>query len=92
MAVGCDCARRFIPAICFPIFDGLPNFLVMRDPLEVGSFSRRANIEPVSVPLQHGFRFLQHPLPAAPSVGLATALPVRENIGLTTFRMSTSVG
>lgn len=43
----------------------------------------------VSAPLQRGFRFLRHPLPAAPSVGLATALPVWENIGLTTFRMST---
>lgn len=64
----------------------------MRDLLEVGSLSRRANLEPLSTPLQPGFRFLQHPLPAVPSVGLATALPVRENIGLTTFRMSTSVG
>jgi hypothetical protein len=64
----------------------------MRDLLEVCLLSREANLEPLSAPLQRGFRFLQHPLPAAPSVGLTTALPVRENIGFTTFRMSTRVG
>jgi hypothetical protein len=64
----------------------------MRDLLEVCPLSRGANLEPLSAPLQRGIRFLQHPLPAIPSVGLATALPVRENIGFITFRMSTSVG
>jgi hypothetical protein len=73
-----------LPSSAFPYRSCLSGFLVTRHLLEVCSFSRRANLEPVSMSLQLGLRFLQPPLPAVPSVGLATALPVRENIGLTT--------
>jgi hypothetical protein len=78
-------------AICFPASNDFSNALVMKDLPEVCSLSRRANLEPVSPPLQRGLRFLQHPLPAAPSVGLATALPRGERIGLTLFRLFTRV-
>ena len=50
--------------------------------LSVCPLSRGAKIEPLSNPLQIGLRFLQHPLPAALSVGLAahflTGLSMRE--------------
>jgi hypothetical protein len=55
---------------------------VTRHLLEVCSFSRRANVEPVSTLLQRRLRFLQHPVPAAPSIGLATALPRGKATGL----------
>jgi hypothetical protein len=81
-----------LPSSAFPYRSCLSGFLVTRHLLEVCSFSRRANFEPVSTPLQCGLRFLQHPLPAAPLVGLATVLPIRERIGLTLFRLFTRVG
>ena len=71
-----------LPSFAFPYKSCFSGFLVTRHLLEVGSFSRRANSEPVSTPLQHCLRFLQHPLPAAPSVGLATALPRGSATGL----------
>jgi len=50
--------------------------------------------QPLSRPLQPGFRFLRHPLPADPSARLTACFPERMNIrretyGLTTFRDST---
>jgi len=60
---------------------------VIKDPPEVGSLSRRVMLQPISVSLQNGIRFLWHPLPAPPSVGLTTFLPLRERFGLTLFRL-----
>jgi hypothetical protein len=48
--------------------------------------------QPLSSPLQAGFRFLPDPLPAAPSARLAASLPHREGYGLTTFRRRNRVG
>ena len=45
--------------------------------------------QPLSTPLQSGIRFLQHPLPAAPTACLAaTPAPKRQNSGLTLFRLN----
>src|SRR5262249_1723787 len=41
--------------------------------------------QPLSGPLQPGFRFLPRPLPAAPSARLTAGLPSREDDGLTTL-------
>ena len=75
-------SRLYLPSFAFPYKSCFSGFLVTRHLLEVCSFSRRANSEPVSTPLQHCLRFLQHPLPAAPSVGLATVLPKGSAMGL----------
>lgn len=71
-----------LPSSAFPYEGCLSGFLVTRHLLEVCSFSRRANSEPVSTPLQRRLRFLQHPLPAARSVGLATVPPKGSATGL----------
>jgi len=39
----------------------------MKDQLDVGSLSCRVMFQPVSLPLQLGFRFFQPPTPAQPS-------------------------
>ena len=71
------------PAIlCFPRSSCFIDLLVTRHQLEVSSFSRRVLPQPVSIPLQHRLRFLQPPVPAASSVGLATTLPRGKTTGL----------
>jgi hypothetical protein len=50
-------------------------FLVIQHLSEVCSLSCRANIEPVSEPLQIGFRFFRPPLPTHPSAFLADRFP-----------------
>jgi hypothetical protein len=71
-----------VAAICFPTLNGLPYFLVMRHPMEVCSLSRGAKFKPLSDPLQAGFRFLHHPLPAAPSAYLTAGFPIGRASGL----------
>ena len=71
-----------LPSSAFPYEGCLSDLLVTRHLLEVCSFSRWANSEPISTPLQPRLRFLQHPLPAAPSAGLATVLPKGSAMGL----------
>src|SRR5512140_869268 len=71
-----------LPTSAFPYKSCFSGFLMTRHLLEVGSFSRRANPEPVSTPLQSRLCFLQHPVPAAPSAGLATVLPRGSASGL----------
>ena len=63
-------------SFAIPPFDSFAKFLVIDDPLEVGPLSRRGS--PLSAQLPGGIRFLQHPLPAAPSVHLAVGLASRE--------------
>ena len=48
----------------------------MNDHTEVCSLSRQAMFQPVSSPLQKGFRFFRVPLPAAPTTFLAVRLPL----------------
>ena len=74
-----------VAAICFPTLNGLPYFLVMRHLMEVCSLSRGAKFEPLSNPLQAGFRFLHHPLPAAPSACLTARFPIGRASGLSRF-------
>lgn len=57
----------------------------MKDQVEVCSLSRRMMFQPVSQPLQLGFRFLHHPIPASPTAHLAACLPRGQRYGLTTF-------
>jgi hypothetical protein len=53
----------------------------MKDLMEVGPLSRGAKLEPLSNPLQVGFRFLHHPVPATSSACLAAYLPLlKENL------------
>ena len=61
------------------------------DQEEVSPLSRRVSLL-VSEPLQFGFRFLLHPLPASPLPCLAAQLPLRERYGLTVFRMCDRIG
>src|SRR5659263_612661 len=42
--------------------------------------------KPLSCPLQASIRFLKHPLPSTPFVGLATFIPLKECIRVTNFR------
>jgi hypothetical protein len=58
-------------------------------PLSCGVMLRWAQL--LSAPLQHGLRFLHHPLPADPSASLAARFPMRETYGLTTFHISNPV-
>ena len=52
---------------------------------EVSPLARGVMLQPLSSPLRTGVRFLPDPLPAAPSVALASRLPHGENYGLTTL-------
>lgn len=71
-----------VAAICFPTLNGLLYFLVTRHLMEVCSLSREAKFDPLSNPLRAGFRFLHHPLPAAPSACLTARFPIGRASGL----------
>jgi hypothetical protein len=71
--------------ICFAPQAGWLSVPVRQHPREVSSLSRGVISQPLSGPLQTGFRFLPRPLPAAPSARLAAGLPSREDDGLTTL-------
>src|SRR5260370_39463879 len=74
--------------------------LVTKDQREVCRLSPwgdvAAEAQPLSAPLQSGFRLLPPPLPAAPSASLASSFPDGlchwGNDGLTTFRHCHRVG
>ena len=83
MAQGCTSLRRHL----LTLLADLPSFFVTEDQEEVCPLSRRVMSLPVSKPLQLGFRFLPHPLPALPSDRFTAKLPSREQYGLTVFRM-----
>ena len=86
-------ALRTVAAICFPTLDGLPPFLVTRHPLKVGPLSCEAKFEPLSISLQYGLRFFQHPLPTSLSTYLTVRFPdYQERYGLTTFHLNTCMG
>ena len=86
-------ALRTVAAICLPTLDGLPPFLATRHPLEVCPLSRGANLEPLSIRLQGGIHFLQHPLPTSLSTYLTVRFPdYQERYGLTTFHLNTCMG
>jgi hypothetical protein len=53
-------------SFAFPHSNGSPNFLATCHQSDVGSLSCRVMFKPVSMPLQHGIRFFQHPVPAPP--------------------------
>jgi hypothetical protein len=57
------------PGVCWP------GSLVMPDQREVCPLSRGVMLQPLSVPLQNGLRFLPPPLPAALSAHLAGCFP-----------------
>jgi len=61
---------RIITVKSFEIFLVIQHLYRKSAPFQV-----RANLEPLSAPLQHGIRFFQHPLPAYPSAFLADCFP-----------------
>jgi hypothetical protein len=71
---------------CFAAHAGWLTVHVRQHPREVCSLSGGVLSQPLSGPLQVGFRFLPRPLPAAPSAPLTECFPLREGYGLTTFR------
>ena len=80
---GCTSLRRHL----LTLLADLPSSFVTEDQEEVCPLSRRVMSLPVSKPLQLGFCFLPHPLPALPSTRFTARLPSREQYGLTVFRM-----
>jgi len=50
--------------------------------MDVSSLSGRANLEPVSAPLQSGLRFFHHPQPAHPWAHLTAGFPRGRCTGL----------
>jgi hypothetical protein len=64
---------------------------VIPDLAEVCPLSRGAMFQPLSRPLPPSFRLLRHPLPAALSARLAARFPLREDYGLTVFRVTDPV-
>jgi hypothetical protein len=62
-------------AICFVSFLGLPNFLAMKDLVEVCTLSREVIFQPLSAPLQGGLRFFHHPVSAALSAFFTVGFP-----------------
>jgi hypothetical protein len=78
--------------ICFAFIVVSPSFLVMKDPMEVCPLSRGVMFQLLSTSLRGGFRFFHHPIPTIPSAFLTVSFPLRENDGLTTFRIRTQNG
>src|SRR5215472_4921183 len=78
--------------LCITAYAGWLTVLVRQHPREVSPLSRGVMLQPLSGPLQAGFRLLPRPLPAAPSAPLAARFPLREDYGLTTFRRSSLGG
>ena len=56
---------------------GLVSHLATVDQTEVCPLSRGVMFQPLSDPLQTGFRFLRHPIPAQSTASLAVRLPVK---------------
>src|SRR5580704_4358442 len=83
LAQGCTSLRRHL----LTLLADLPSSFVTEDQEEVCPLSRRVMSLPVSKPLQLGLCFLPHPLPALPSARFTARLPLREQYGLTVFRM-----
>ena len=75
--------------ICFASLIGSRKVPRTKDPSEVCSLSRQRMFHSVSAPLQHGIRFLRHPLPAPPLSRLTAVLPLfEERYGLTMFHVN----
>jgi len=53
-------------SFAFPPANDSPTSLATKNPSDVGPLSSRVTFKPVSVPLQYGVRFFQHPKPAPP--------------------------
>lgn len=56
---------------------GLVSHLATVDQTEVCPLSRGVMSQPLSDPLQTGFRFLRHPIPAQSTASLTVRLPVK---------------
>lgn len=60
--------------------------------MEVCSLSREVLLQPLSVSLRDGLRFLHLPVPAPLSAFLTGGFPLQEGYGLTMFRLGTRDG
>jgi len=78
--------------ICFAFLAVSPNLLVKKDPMEVSPFSRGTMLQPLSASLQDGLRFFHLPMPTILSAPLTVGFPLRENDGVTPFRIRTHNG
>src|SRR5919198_4144924 len=77
-----DCSTIIRLASCI----GFSRSLVHPHRREVSSLSGRVMLQPVSLPLQEGLRFVPPPYPHRHQLGLPPPYPVtRERYGLTTF-------
>jgi hypothetical protein len=76
-------------AICLVSFLGLPNFLIMKDQVEVCLLAREVIFQLLSAPLQSSIRFFHLPVSAALSAFLTVGFPSQESDGVPTFRVHT---
>jgi len=53
----------------------LQHYHTIKDQLDVGPVSGRGTFNLLSIPLQDGIRFFQHPKPAPPTASIALCLP-----------------
>jgi hypothetical protein len=60
--------------------------------MEVCSLSREVLLQPLSVALRDGHRFLHPPVPAPLSAFLTVSFPLQEGYGLTMFRLGNHDG
>ncbi len=66
-----------LPSFAFLHSAGSPNYLAIKDPLDVSLLSHPVMLKPVSAPLQRSIRFFQHPKLAQLSVILAANFPCK---------------
>ena len=77
-------------SFAFPPKIGSTSFLATKHPMDVSSLTGRVMSQPVSIPLQNGFRFF-HPLtPYLPQHALRLACHNGRRHGVTTFHVSDS--
>jgi hypothetical protein len=60
--------------------------LATKHQTDVGALSSRVMLQPVSIPLQDGFRFFRHLKPALSQRALRFRLPSRQRYGVSVFR------
>ena len=74
-------------SLAFPPKIGSTSFLATKHPMDVGSLTGRVMSQPVSIPLQDGFRFFHHLTPHLPQHALRLACPKGRSHGVTTFHV-----
>ena len=78
--------RCWPPSFAFPHRGGSAYSLAKKDQPDVCSLSCQVTLKPVSLPLQQGIRFFQHPHPHHYRCTLRCTFPNGERYGVPTFR------